>query len=267
MKAVTHFRGRLPVNVRPEIVRLHDSVSLPLDFVCVMPFWSLHFFHYDLRIDIEGEPHQMRPGLALLTPPGVRTHTFSVGGHTMYFAHFYLPENGSTKYADAPVVLDMGDRYGMLDGVFADAAQSWQDNKEKAEIALWYLLQALFQPGGAVQQTNLPGKLALALRVISENLSGLGDIEQLARRVGVSSRHLNRLFRSQFGMTAAEFLREKRLLEAQHYLRSSDHLVKEIGRLVGLPGAQHFNNMIKKRFGLSPQALRNLSRTAEGDPE
>lgn len=261
MRSLTEFSSQIPINSRPQIIRLHDILSPPDEFSAIMTCWSLHFFHIEIRIDIEDVEHWLRPGLALLTPPGIRTHTYSRSGGTQYFAHFLLPESSETIYATAPLVLDMEGEYEKLNGVFRDATGCWPGHRDKAEITLWYLLQALFVPTEPAPTPELPEKLFRALHYITENFAFSGGTAHLARVLAISTRHLNRLFQRQFGITAAEYLREKRLLEARRYLTTSDHMVKEIGALVGIPGAQHFNAMIKKRFGLPPQALREAARS------
>lgn len=260
MRAVIPMTGRLPINVKPEIIRLVTTCPPAAEYVCQMPFWSLHFFHAQMYIEIGDHRLTVQPGQALMTPLQVRTLSRVPGGNLFHYSHFHLPVDEQTEYVDAPVVLDMEEDGARLDAVFAEAARCCAVSRTKAEVALWYILQSLYGPQGNQPEAHLPGRLAAALTMIDAHLRDIGNIDDLARNVGVSSRHLNRLFVRQFGLSAAEFLREKRLMRARRLLESTDYLVKEIGAQVGLPDPHHFSNMIRDRFGCTPLQLREAGR-------
>lgn len=257
MRGIGEMTTVLPLAGRPRIERILETATTRMEFACRMPFWSLHFFHYEAGIDIGEQNFILRPGQALLTPPHVRTYSRYYGGHSMYYTHFYLDAHGASKEtATAPLILDMQDDYDRLNAVFAGAIRAQSVSQTKAEIGLWYLLQELYGARAEGQEKELPEKLALALRVIADSFPHLDGVEELADRVGLCARHLNRIFKEHFNISAPAFLREKRLQEARKYLETSDYMIKEIGALVGLPDQQYFCHMIRKRFGRSPQQLR-----------
>lgn len=257
MRGLGELSTELPLSARPRIERLMETATARMEFTCRMPFWSLHFFHCEAGIDIGERLFTLRPGQALLTPPQVETSSRYYAGHTLYYAHFYLDESAPEReVAVAPLILDMQEDYERLNAVFAGAIHALRVSRNKAELGLWYLLQELYGARAEAHERQLPEKLALALRLIGDDYPRLGGVEELARRIGLSARHINRIFKEHFQISASAFLREKRLQEARKYLETSSYQIKEIAALVGLPDQQYFCNMIRKRFGRSPQQLR-----------
>jgi AraC-like DNA-binding protein len=100
----------------------------------------------------------------------------------------------------------------------------------------------------------------------SRTLSNLGDgaltIAQLAKHVGVSPRHAQRLF-EQVGTTFTDFVLEQRLLLARELLLSPSKRDSKIGAIAydaGFGDLSYFNRAFRKRFGATPSELRNERR-------
>ncbi len=82
---------------------------------------------------------------------------------------------------------------------------------------------------------------------------------EIANAVGISVRHLHRLF-LQKESTVAEYIRERRLDRCQTELcnpRFSDHNITEIAFFWGFSDSAHFSRCFKRRFGVSPRLLRS----------
>jgi AraC-like DNA-binding protein len=98
-----------------------------------------------------------------------------------------------------------------------------------------------------------------AKRFIIDNLFDPDlDCSQVAQRVGVSTRHLNRLFCAD-GCSAAEYIWEKRAEKARRNLvdPSMAHLsISEIAFRCGYSSSAHFSRAIAERYGAPPTAIR-----------
>jgi transcriptional regulator GlxA family with amidase domain len=78
----------------------------------------------------------------------------------------------------------------------------------------------------------------------------------MARLVGLSPRHLNRLFTSQLKAGYLETYRGVRLDHAHKLLEQSPMSVSEIAFATGFSSASHFSREFHRRFGISPKGAR-----------
>lgn len=86
---------------------------------------------------------------------------------------------------------------------------------------------------------------------------------QIADAIGVSVRHLHRIFLSK-GHTVAEWIRERRLERCRIDLvnpRLSERNITDIAFFWGFSDSAHFSKSFKKEFGLSPRAFRSYDWT------
>ncbi len=78
--------------------------------------------------------------------------------------------------------------------------------------------------------------------------------DALAARVGITTRHLRRLFKRHFGCSPSSWLREERLRIA-HQLLPSASSVKEVAHALAFVHTSHFCRDFRKRFGCRPSEL------------
>lgn len=95
-----------------------------------------------------------------------------------------------------------------------------------------------------------------ALNWLRQNFAEKIHIDDLATELGVSRRHLTRLFRERTGLSVAEFLKEERLLEAQRLLEDTDWSIQQIAVMSGIENASQFTNAFSQRFGSTPTRYR-----------
>lgn len=76
----------------------------------------------------------------------------------------------------------------------------------------------------------------------------------LARALGITTRHLQRLFAAQFGLGPQQWLNEQRLLAAKNMLCSA-RAVKEVAHHLGFPSASQLSRDFRNYFGISPSRL------------
>lgn len=77
---------------------------------------------------------------------------------------------------------------------------------------------------------------------------------ELARALGVTQRHLQRLFAAHFGRGPQEWLNEQRLEAAGQMLRRA-HAVKEVAYRLGFPSASQLSRDFRNYFGVKPSTL------------
>ncbi len=110
-------------------------------------------------------------------------------------------------------------------------------------------------PGHAsVDATARLGQAAVDL--IENGALDEGGLEGLASRLGVTSRHLRRVFAEQFGVAPIEYAQTQRLLLAKHLLTDTSLPVTEIALASGFQSLRRFNALFKSRYRMAPSRLR-----------
>jgi len=95
-----------------------------------------------------------------------------------------------------------------------------------------------------------------AIDLIENGVLEAGGIEHLAARVGVTSRHLRRIFETEFGVSPIEYAQTQRLLLAKRLLTDTELPVTEIAGASGFSSVRRFNALFKARYRMAPGRLR-----------
>ncbi|MCB2018436.1 MAG: helix-turn-helix domain-containing protein [Hydrogenophaga sp.] len=93
-----------------------------------------------------------------------------------------------------------------------------------------------------------------------------GFMARLAERLGVSDRHLRRLFESRLGVSPLQFLQTHRLLSAKQLLTDTALPVADIALAAGFASVRRFNAAFASRYGLTPSDLRKGGREVNAGP-
>ena len=80
--------------------------------------------------------------------------------------------------------------------------------------------------------------------------------ELLAIRLGVSDRHLRRIFEAQLGVSPLQYLQTRRLLTAKQLLADTDLPITEVALASGFASVRRFNAAFIQHYGLNPTQLR-----------
>lgn len=81
-------------------------------------------------------------------------------------------------------------------------------------------------------------------------------VARLAAHLGVSDRHLRRIFAAQFGVSPLQYLQTRRLLTAKQLLADTELPVTQIALMSGFASLRRFNAAFMQHYRLSPSALR-----------
>jgi AraC family transcriptional regulator of adaptative response / DNA-3-methyladenine glycosylase II len=81
-------------------------------------------------------------------------------------------------------------------------------------------------------------------------------LPQIAARLGVTDRHLRRIFRQAHGVTPIDYLSTQRLLLAKQLLTDTDLPVTQVALASGHASLRRFNAAFVQRYRLNPSALR-----------
>lgn len=81
---------------------------------------------------------------------------------------------------------------------------------------------------------------------------------EMAKLIQVSDRHLRRYFHDAVGMAPQEWMDELRAVDAHRFLVAGDS-IKEVTFKLGFRQPSHFCAVIKKRFGVTPRDLAQVT--------
>lgn len=85
-------------------------------------------------------------------------------------------------------------------------------------------------------------------------------IAAIAARLGISDRHLRRIFETHWGITPLRYLQTRRLLTAKQLLTDTRLPVADVAALSGFASVRRFNAVFVQHYRLQPTALRKSIR-------
>ncbi len=106
-----------------------------------------------------------------------------------------------------------------------------------------------------------------AARVLDEPegwLDRTPSVDRLASKLGISDRHLRRIFEAQFGVSPLQYLQTRRLLTAKQLLADTQLPVTQIARMSGFASVRRFNAAFAEHYKLNPTQLRRTAPNAGG---
>jgi AraC family transcriptional regulator of adaptative response / DNA-3-methyladenine glycosylase II len=113
-------------------------------------------------------------------------------------------------------------------------------------------------PGFAATESG--AKLArAAARMIEDGVASDVDLAIVARRIGVTDRHLRRIFAEEFGVSPVRYVQTHRLLLAKRLLTDTRLPVAEVAFASGFSSVRRMNGLFAERYGFSPTRLRRES--------
>lgn len=133
-----------------------------------------------------------------------------------------------------------------------------------ANASARYIFHPSLRPAGTSQNpanaepigTYIPGMIRQAIVVMEQHLENALSIPEIADRVKISHRQLNRLFMRYVGKSPATYYRDIRLDRARGLVTQTDMPMSEIAIASGFASQVHFSRAYRERFGLSPRTDR-----------
>ena len=103
--------------------------------------------------------------------------------------------------------------------------------------------------------------LRRVLDAVAEDPGANHTLSGMARRAGISSRHVTRLFCDEVGTTPARYVEQIRLEAAQAMLETGDDPMAVIARRIGFGSPESLRRAFVRHLGVTPGAFRASFRT------
>jgi len=103
-----------------------------------------------------------------------------------------------------------------------------------------------------------------ALKLIARNEFRYTNEDRFAARLGVSARHLRRLFEEEIGQTPKQIADNNRLNFARKLLVETEMPIVTVARTAGFSSLRRFNDAFQKRFRRAPSQLRKIRSSSDG---
>lgn len=110
---------------------------------------------------------------------------------------------------------------------------------------------------------DAPELVCRAVQLIIGGLLDDADETALAARLGLSARHLRRMFNDHLGVTPDQFARSRRAHFARRLLDDSDLTIADIAFASGFGSLRQFNRAMREIFRSTPRELRDRRRRTD----
>jgi len=127
-------------------------------------------------------------------------------------------------------------------------------------------------PGAPLAWSVMDASKTLALQAaalldaIAHENDAAAPLAGIAARLGVSERHVRRIFVAEHGIAPLQYLQTRRLLLAKQLLTDSTLPVTQVAAASGFRSLRRFNAAFAERYRLAPSRLRREAKRA-GDAE
>ncbi|WP_455383396.1 helix-turn-helix domain-containing protein [Salinispira pacifica] len=210
----------------------------------------------------DGATYSVIPGSVMLIFPGVR--------------HFYRPdyEVGWTEYwvgAKGPYLEILKEEsflsperpfheVGLQNGLLTIYSQIFEEVRNqkplyqiKASSAVLSLLAEIIAHGRtAVQYSHSEQLVEKAKFLMEENIYGEINLNAIGEMLGVSTSHLNEVFKSYTSMTPYQYFISIKIHKAKELLERGELSIKEIAFRLGFRDQYYFSRLFKNKTGISP---------------
>jgi len=122
-------------------------------------------------------------------------------------------------------------------------------------IKLLILIFEQFNEKNISQKT--PETPFIIKKFIDENYHKNIKVEEIGKLIGINQNKIRKEFKSQYHITVTDYISELRMLKAKKLIIDKEIMIKEIAFECGYEYVQNFTRAFKKKFGVSPEKLRN----------
>jgi AraC-like DNA-binding protein len=205
--------------------------------------------------------HIADAGTVLRLNPGEAHANIAIGTETLRYSVLYVSKTTVASFLDtgaalpqfgAPVSKQV-DLFHQVRAVHATLACA-ASGKLEQESALSSLVQA-FKSNAVLRTSEIATSHVAAdemRQFIGEHYTGAFGLHDLSNLTGLSTSHLVRTFKKQFGLSPLAYRNQLRMAEARRLLLAGQP-ISQIGLALGYADQSHFTRQFQRVVGTSPQ--------------
>jgi AraC-like DNA-binding protein len=126
------------------------------------------------------------------------------------------------------------------------------------EAKIIKLLILIFEQFTEKDNIENPSELHIRIKkYIDENYHKSIKINDLSQELGINENKIRKEFKEHYQSTIVDYVSELRMLKAKKLIVDKNIMIKEIAIDCGYDYVQNFSRAFKKKFGISPEKLRN----------
>lgn len=235
------------------IVGGDDLTAVRREWIQEQGWWLFMVYQHRGSAFVNAVSHQVKPGTALLFPPGSRGAHVKVGPGTphIYF-HFRLSEEGTGSIA-LPIHSELDPETVEL---CRQRASLISHRLAPIKAFLWNLFWTISEDSRLI---GLDDRLFDAEAFIDQHLGEPLTVSDVCTGVDVPYRTLTRLFEAEHGIGINRYIFRRRSREALRMLSETSLPFKTIAAKVGVSDPHQFNKLVRKAVGISPTEVRAQS--------
>jgi AraC family transcriptional regulator, arabinose operon regulatory protein len=223
-------------------------------------FWAV--LEGDGYLNVGEQTFRLCPGMFFIFSPEQQISAVHYSGPriTRFSAHF-IPLSGATIMDAVPTFPVLGGDVGsvalfkrQIDVIMRMAVSKADD--ELLHRLMHGLIQRVCSTKDSRADVLLHPKVAEAIQLIRATPGTIESMDMIARQLGWSRSHFDRVFAQQVGQAPKQFLLNCKMIEARRYLESSTLRIGEIAEALGYRDIYFFSRQFKQFFGLPPLAYR-----------
>ena len=208
------------------------------------------------RVFVDGKWIALPAGKACLLPPFAYNSIRSIEGKDWTFTWVkYLEDEGAS-----PVVTSLSPVHGTyaaagLQHAIMGLHQNMISFQNKGVENLWVELihkHVLMFSRPQVEDE----RLWMLWQEVQQNLAHPWTVEELATKASMSTEHLRRLCKKQFGRSAKQQLEHLKMRKARILLSDGEKKIETVAQDLGYPDISSFSNAFKKLMGFRPSEMR-----------
>lgn len=219
------------------------------------------------RVLVDGRWKSCSPGQAFMLPPGTRHafHTAPGGRWRFCWVRYRATDTRTPPDSSTPVLAEFDGRE--LERAILGLHDELKCESSPAAVDLWVRLVEHYVNQFAGQQRVDP-RLVELWQTVESNLAAAWSSDEMAARIGLSEKQLERLCRRHLGRTPRQQLIWLRMRRAADLIASRDDTIESIAHAVGYQNPFVFSRTFRRCMGWPPSEYAQMQpRTPQGERE
>ncbi|MCM1542686.1 MAG: AraC family transcriptional regulator [Blautia sp.] len=164
------------------------------------------------------------------------------------------------KSGAIPGGLDIEQTYQLID-IYCQKCERLQTVESVYQLLLTMCLDFCERVGAARLPENCTDELFACIAFINNHTNQPLHVSDVAAHIGKSTSHISNKFREELGFSVGTFIIRSKLEEARSLLANTNKSISEISSYLCFSSQSYFQNVFKKKYGITPAKYRQQSQT------